>query len=132
MPDDAIFPLLFPHVRINAAFRIEGRDEFIGVIFVSIGSFLCAAELQPYTIYDIAESDLYVKKRRGERGALLVIPIATKGKLIGVLNLRDTEPRYFTESEVQFLRIVTNEIAIAINEKALANSKLVHFDNSAA
>lgn len=79
----------------------------------------CALELQPYTIYDVNESNLYIKKRPGDKGALLVVPIATKGKLIGVLNVRDDNPRFFTESEVQFLRIVANEIAIAIENTLL-------------
>ncbi len=85
----------------------------------------CAQDLRPYTEYDIAESKLYIKKEKRDHGALLVVPIASQGKLLGVINAQDTKARYFTENEVQFLTIVANEIAIAI-ENSLLYDKLNH------
>lgn len=78
-----------------------------------------ALELKPYSAYDIATSDLFARKTDDDKGALLCVPIATKGKLLGVLNIRDDQPRYFSEVEVQFLRIIANEIAIAIENSRL-------------
>ncbi|HEY1074389.1 MAG TPA: GAF domain-containing protein [Patescibacteria group bacterium] len=79
----------------------------------------CAQEKRPYSVYDVAKSELYSQKRKNDRGALLAIPIISKGEVFGVLNITDPKPRYFTEGEVQFLTIIANEIAVAIENSRL-------------
>lgn len=80
---------------------------------------ICAQELKPVSIYDIATSDIYIKKRKRDKGAFLAIPIANKGRLLGILNVHDATPRYFSEQEIQFLTIIANEIASAIDNGIL-------------
>ncbi len=79
----------------------------------------CAAELKPYSIYDVAHSEYFIQKQSSDHGALLVVPLVSKGMLVGVLNIMDDNPRFFTEVEVQFLTIIANEIAIAIENSRL-------------
>ncbi len=79
----------------------------------------CAQELKPVSIYDISNSDIYIKRRKKDKGAFLAIPIANKGRLLGILNVHDTTPRYFSEQEIQFLTIVANEIGSAIDNGIL-------------
>src|SRR6266542_1424841 len=43
----------------------------------------------------------------------------SRGRLMGVINVSDTNPRFFTENEVQFLTIVANDIAIALENSLL-------------
>lgn len=78
-----------------------------------------AIELRPFSVYDVKASDIYCQKRPSDKGALLSVPIAVKGKLLGVINVHSKQPRYFTEDEVQFLSIVANEIGIAIENNFL-------------
>jgi two-component system, OmpR family, phosphate regulon sensor histidine kinase PhoR len=79
----------------------------------------CAQELKPVSIYDISNSDIYIKKRKKDKGAFLAVPIANKGRLLGILNVHDTTPRYFSEQEIQFLTIIANEIGSAIDNGIL-------------
>jgi PAS domain S-box-containing protein len=85
----------------------------------------CAQELKPYSVHDISTSSLFAQKTDLDSGALLAVPLASRGRLLGVINVSDTEPRYFTESEVQFLTIIANDIAIAL-ENSMLYERLNH------
>ncbi len=78
-----------------------------------------ALELKPYSIYDVQASPLFTRKNKSDKGALLVIPLQSKGKLFGVLNVRHEQPRYFTENDLQFLTTLVNEVAIALENSDL-------------
>ncbi len=78
-----------------------------------------ALERIPYAIPDIGKSELYVKKRDTDTGALLVAPIYNKGNLLGIINVAHDKPRIFTEREVQFLTIIANTIAVALDNSQL-------------
>ncbi len=78
-----------------------------------------AEEGKPYSAYDIALSDLYSQKEKGDKGALLVVPIKNQERTLGVINVATSIPRYFTETELQFLTIIANEIGGAISNSIL-------------
>ncbi len=79
----------------------------------------CALEKTPYCVYDVSTSALFTQKNPEDRGALLSVPLVNKGELIGVLNVMDNNCRYFTEHEVQFLSIIANEFAVALENGRL-------------
>ncbi len=78
-----------------------------------------AQERVPYAIPNIATSELYAKKRKTDTGALLVAPIYNKGNLLGIINVAHRQPRTFSEREVQFLTIIANTIAVALENSQL-------------
>lgn len=78
-----------------------------------------ALERHPFSAYDVANCDDFCQRVESDHGALLVIPLVVKEKLLGVLNVCDKTPRYFTENEVQFLTILANEVAISLENSQL-------------
>lgn len=79
----------------------------------------CAQTRVPIAIADVSKHPDYIARTPHDKGALLVVPILSKGRLLGVLNVTDINTRYFTESEVQFLTIISNEIGAAIDNSLL-------------
>lgn len=79
----------------------------------------CAAKQRTYTAYDVTSCRTYAQRQTDDHGALLTVPIVSQGATLGVLNISDDAPRYFTESEVQFATIVANELAAAIDRSRL-------------
>lgn len=78
-----------------------------------------ALEKTVYAINDITHSALYVKRRKTDTGALLVAPMYNKGNLIGTINVSHSQPRTFSAREVQFLTIIANTIAVALDNSQL-------------
>src|SRR3989338_8663714 len=44
----------------------------------------CALEKTPYSVYDVAASELFSQKTNSDTGALLSVPLISKGELVGV------------------------------------------------
>lgn len=80
-----------------------------------------AKERKPYSVDNVSENPLFTKRSDRDHGALLCVPITSKGKIFGVINVMDDTPRFFTENEVQFLTIIANDIAVALENSLLYN-----------
>lgn len=58
--------------------------------------------------------------------SLLCVPLAVKGKVIGVINCYTSKPHDFTETEINILTSVANQAAVAIeNAELMVKSKVV-------
>ncbi len=78
-----------------------------------------ALEGKPRSVYDVLQAPDYLRRADHDKGALLVVPIISKNRLFGVLNILNATPRYFTENELQFTTMICNEIAIALESHDL-------------
>ncbi|HGY11094.1 MAG TPA: ANTAR domain-containing protein [Desulfobacterales bacterium] len=85
---------------------------------------------KPLILKDVLESDLFKEKEMAKKLGLVSmagIPLNTKDeKVIGVLNCFTSEPHDFPETEVNLLRAVANQSAIAIvNTELMVKTKVI-------
>jgi signal transduction protein with GAF and PtsI domain len=81
-----------------------------------------AASNRAIAVYDISASPEYkfkdIAKREGLK-SLLSVPLAVKGRVIGVLNSYTSFPHKFTKNETNILTAVANQAAIVIENAEL-------------
>jgi two-component system, sensor histidine kinase SagS len=73
-----------------------------------------AATGKSYLCEDTSEDPLYLEGRQGGKSSLTV-PLILHDKVIGTFNVESTEPRAFSESDLQFLEIFSRDMAAALN-----------------
>ncbi len=88
-----------------------------------------AKENKPMTIKDVTKEKEYkyadLAKKEG-LCSLLCIPLAVKGKVIGVINCYTPLPHDFSETEIDILTSIANQAAVAIeNTELLVKSKVI-------
>ncbi len=84
---------------------------------------------KPMTVYDVQEEKDYkykdVAKKEGI-SSFLCVPLAVKGKVIGVINLYTSEPHKFTKNEIQVLLAVAAQAALVIeNTELIVKTKVI-------
>ncbi|NPV05415.1 MAG: GAF and ANTAR domain-containing protein [Syntrophaceae bacterium] len=88
-----------------------------------------ASENRPAIVRDVRESEDYLypdMARKEGLVSLLSVPLAVKGRVIGVINCYTSRPHDFTESEVTVLTTIANQAAIAIeNTELLVRSRVI-------
>ena len=58
--------------------------------------------------------------------ALLCVPLAVKGKVIGVINCYTSKPHDFSETEIEILTSIANQAAVAIeNTELMVKSRVI-------
>ncbi len=88
-----------------------------------------ALENRPIMVYDLEKSPEYkykeIAKREGLK-SLLSVPLAVKGRVIGVLNNYTPKPHKFSRSEVEILMTITRQAALAIeNADLMVKTKVI-------
>lgn len=88
-----------------------------------------ALENKPIAIQDISKEPEYkfkdIAHKEGLR-SLLSVPLAVKGKVIGVLNNYTSSPHKFTRDEISILTTVANQAAIVIeNAELMVKTKVI-------
>jgi len=88
-----------------------------------------AKENQPITIKDVTKEKEYkygnIAKKEG-LCSLLCVPLALKGKVIGVINCYTPSPHDFTETEIDVLTSIANQAAVAIeNTELLVKGRVI-------
>ena len=88
-----------------------------------------ALENKPMAIYDLSNEPEYKYKDSAAKEALrslLSVPLAVKGRVIGVLNNYTSTPHKFTNDEINILTTVSNQAAIVIeNAELMVQTKIV-------
>jgi len=88
-----------------------------------------AEENQPIQVLDVRKDERYINKEIAEKEnlcSLLGVPMAVKGKVIGVLSCYTSEPHEFTHHEINLLTALANQAAAAIeNTELLVKSRIV-------
>jgi len=81
-----------------------------------------AKENKPLAIKDVTKEKEYkhkdIAKKEGLR-SLLCMPLAVKGKVIGVINCYTSKPHDFSETEINILTSIANQAAVAIENTEL-------------
>ena len=88
-----------------------------------------AKENTPIVIKDVTKEKEYkygdIAKKEG-LCSLLCVPLAVKGKVIGVLNCYTPSPHDFTETEIDVLTSIANQAAVAIeNTELMVKSRVI-------
>jgi len=88
-----------------------------------------ASENRPRAVYDIAKEPEYrfkdIATKEGLE-SLLSVPLAVKGKVIGVLNNYTSYPHRFTKNEINIMTTVANQAAIVIeNAELMVKTKVI-------
>jgi len=88
-----------------------------------------AKENKPMAIKDVTKEKEYKHKDIAKReglSSLLCVPLAVKGKVIGVINCYTSSPHDFSETEVEVLTSIANQAAVAIeNTELIVRSKVI-------
>lgn len=86
-------------------------------------------ENKPAAIKDVTKEKEYKHKDIAKKEglcSLLCVPLAVKGKVIGVINCYTPKPHDFTKTEVNLLTSVANQAAVAIeNAELMVKSKVI-------
>ena len=77
-----------------------------------------ARHRQPVVVGDVHTDPRYIKFHEETRSELSV-PLVTKDRLIGVLDIENTCPHYFSESHVQAVMILASQLAVALDNAIL-------------
>ncbi|MFH1736894.1 MAG: GAF and ANTAR domain-containing protein [Actinomycetota bacterium] len=81
-------------------------------------------EKRPIMALDVTKEPLYmfpvIAKKEGLK-SIVSVPMMVKDRVIGVINSYTTQEHRFTKEEVEFLQIVANQAAIAIENTKLLN-----------
>lgn len=88
-----------------------------------------ALENKPKVVYDISSEPEYKSKDIAHKEglkSLLSVPLAVKGRVIGVLNVYTSYPHKFTNDEMNILTTVANQAAIVIeNAELMVKTKVI-------
>ncbi len=88
-----------------------------------------ARENKPLTVKDVTKEKEYKYQgiaRKEGLCSLLCVPLAVKGKVIGVINCYTPEPHDFTETEIDVLSSIANQAAVAIeNTELMVKSRVI-------
>jgi signal transduction protein with GAF and PtsI domain len=86
-------------------------------------------ENKPIAIKDVTKEKEYKHKDIAKQEglcSLLCVPLAVKGKVIGVINCYTSTPHDFTETQINILTSVANQAAVAIeNAELMVKSKVI-------
>ncbi|PIP20638.1 MAG: histidine kinase [Candidatus Omnitrophica bacterium CG23_combo_of_CG06-09_8_20_14_all_40_11] len=88
-----------------------------------------AAQNKPLIVKDVTKEKEYKYQdiaKKESLCSLLCVPLAVKGKVIGVINCYTSTPHDFTETEIEILTSIANQAAVAIeNTELMVKSKVI-------
>ena len=88
-----------------------------------------AAQNRPIAVYNVQEEEGYKYKdiaRKEGISSLLCVPLAVKGRVIGVINLYTSAPHHFSKSEISILNAVAAQAALVIeNTELMVKTKII-------
>lgn len=81
-----------------------------------------AIENRPIVVFDVQSEKEYIHKdlaRKEGLASMLSVPLAVRGKVIGVLNTYTSTPHEFSEEEIEILQTVASQAAVTIENTHL-------------
>lgn len=88
-----------------------------------------AKENKPIVVKDVIKEKEYKHKNIAKKEglcSLLCVPLAVRGKVIGVINCYTSKPHDFSETEINVLTTIANEAAVAIeNTELMVKSRVI-------
>lgn len=97
------------------------RDEIVRNLVISLGEGLtgaAAAARQPILVNDVRTDPRYLPALDAVRSELAV-PMVSRGKLVGVIDIQSTRTGAFTEAHRSLLRLIATRVVSAIDNARL-------------
>ena len=107
-------------------FALGHPDDVVDSLRVPIGEGIigtAAAERRPVVVDDVSKDPRYIDVVKTTRSELAV-PLISKNKVLGVLDIESPEIGYFHEDQVRMLHLLGSQIAIAIENANVYESEL--------
>lgn len=105
--------ILEPVLAVGMKEEAANRELRASVTGNGVTGFV-AATGKSYLCEDTLEDPLYLEGAQDARSSITV-PVMLHDKVTGTFNVESTEPRTFTESDLQFLEIFARDVAAALN-----------------
>jgi signal transduction protein with GAF and PtsI domain len=120
-----------PKIRLTATQSISPdyiKDRALNLDEGVVG--WVATNKKPLILKDVLESDRFKEKEMARKLGLVSmvgIPLITReDRVIGILNCFTSEPHEFSEAEVNLLRVVANQSAVAIvNTELMVKTRVI-------
>lgn len=106
-------------------FAMGHPEDAVDKLRVPIGQGIigtAAREMRPVVVDDVSKDSRYIDVVAGTRSELAV-PLISKNRVLGVLDIESTEVGYFREEQVRMLHLLASQIAIAIENANLYESE---------
>src|SRR5215472_3441805 len=106
-------------------FAVGHSADVVQNLRISLGDGLvgtAAQERKPIVVDDVRTDPRYIESVKTARSELAV-PLISKNKVVGVLDIESPEVGYFNEEQVRLLSLLASQIAIAIENAKLYDSE---------
>lgn len=134
--DYEVFAILLLNERtqeLRFRFQIGHQPEVVNKIRVKIGEGVtgrAVKERRAILVNDVARETEYIKAVAHVRSELAV-PLITKNRVIGVIDIEAPQPGYFKEEHARLLTLIASRIAVSI-ENARLYSRVLRQANTLA
>ncbi len=121
----AIFLVDDARQELYYRFAIGHTKEMVQTLRISFGDGLigtAAVERKPVVVDDVLDDPRYIVAVEAARSELAV-PLISKNRVVGVLDIESTEVGYFQEEQVRLLNLLASQIAIAIENANVYESE---------
>jgi len=123
IPYDLFAILLYSERRggLNIRYGIGHREEIIRSLMLSLGEGItgaAAATRQPILVSDVRSDPRYLSALDAVQSELAV-PMLTRGKLVGVIDLQSTRLNAYREQDRALLQLIAGRVAVAIDNARL-------------
>ena len=112
----SIFLLDERHGVLTPKFIIRSNEREFRKLAIPLGTGLVgtsAKNKQPLRIGDVTQDERYLPVHPETRSEL-VIPLISKGRVVGVIDLESTDAHYFTEYHQRFLMTLASRVASSL------------------
>ncbi|HWR35142.1 MAG TPA: SpoIIE family protein phosphatase [Clostridia bacterium] len=122
--DYEIFAILLLNEKtqeMRIRFQVGHPEELAERMRVKVGegiSGVAAQTREPVLVSDVSSNDHYIHTVKGVRSEL-AIPLITKNRVIGVIDIEASQANYFTEEHSRLLTLIASRIAIGIENARL-------------
>jgi sigma-B regulation protein RsbU (phosphoserine phosphatase) len=106
-------------------FSVGHSADVVQNLRIALGDGLvgtAAKERKPIVVDDVRNDPRYIESVKAARSELAV-PLLSKNKVVGVLDIESPEVGYFKEEQVRLLSLLASQIAIAIENAKLYDSE---------
>jgi phosphoserine phosphatase RsbU/P len=107
--------------ELRIRFQVGHPSEATERVRIKVGEGITgrAAELrEPVLVNDVSKEPEYITSVTAVRSEL-AIPMITKNKVIGVIDIEAPQPNYFTEEHSRLLTVIASRVAIGIENARL-------------
>jgi sigma-B regulation protein RsbU (phosphoserine phosphatase) len=106
-------------------FAVGHSKDIVENLRIQLGDGLvgnAAKDRKPVVVDDVRNDPRYIEAVKAARSELAV-PLISKNKVVGVLDIESPEVGYFNEEQVRLLSLLASQIAIAIENAKLYDSE---------